>query len=132
MLFTLPSDVRSIIWRRARFLLARDTLALTLVAHGNPPRHRFTVDQRSRELGPFETVEVCLDMPCGKYMIMNKRRFHHCFPDSPERYSDSYSVLHDKLTCWLLERNSVVRLFYRCQHVQSSWYTCQNAWVQCL
>lgn len=122
MLFTLPADLRAIIWKRARFSNAQHRLAGHIT-----PRHEFSVN-RASHYSTFDRVQVRLEIRCGKFMIISKARMHN--RDSPWTYFDYYGVLHDKLTCWMAIDGSAVRLVINCQEIVSSWYnTFQEGWV---
>lgn len=118
-MFALPSHVRAIIWRRARFLMALDNLLPRFVS-----RPVSWLD-RALTAGPYDVVRVRLDIPGDKYIIMDRMIFHQGY------FADSYCVLRDKFTCRLPVRWDVVRLVYHCSKIiESSWCdTFQNGWV---
>lgn len=69
MLFTLPADVRGIIWRKTRFCNAQHRLENVDIA----PRHTFSVERFGSCIS-VDLVEARLNLPEGKLMIIRKRK----------------------------------------------------------
>lgn len=113
MLFSLPADLRIIIWRKARYSRARDSLMSNIVLHDVC----FSVVHTSH-IGPYNTAHVCINIPHNKYMRITKNRSHHA--TCPLRFSDSYCVVNN--TCGLK---------FSQKDVISHWYNpYQSGWVK--